>query len=232
MDSFFPNFVEKFSDVRSRNAFMSENIYFCFQVFNQIIESYTSARLRYYQALHERYDDLDDMVVYAYGFDYVRHSYRCGGLKSIFCDLYNCLDKIGHLMHYYFAHEGATLGKDVYFSWLLNGEFKNVVLESGSYQLLALRSLALDFEDGYQYNRFKKIRNRITHSFLNINQGMFYDDSFSSYEITEDVLVESVGEMFLIVKAAIMYSTIAISSIKPDGPTATMQVTTEQKIFS
>lgn len=231
-DSFFPSFVENPNEKQiDRNSIMSERIYFSFQVFNQVLESYTAARLHYYQSLSKNYDNLDKLIHYTYTYDYTRHGYRYGIFKSIFLDLYNCLDKIGHLIYYYFSKNGISIKKDIYFNWLLNDSFKEVILEKKNFQLLALRNLALDFEDGYQYNYLNKIRNRITHSFLNINEGIAYDEKFSSYEITEEMLSNAVEDLFLILKAAIMYSVIAISSVKPDGLIFPITATPESQIF-
>jgi hypothetical protein len=232
VDSFFPTFIDSVSKAtNSRSGSMSDKIYFSFQVFNQVLESYTTARMSFFEALTKKYDTLDKRVSYTYTLDYTRHGHKYGILKSVFCDLYNCLDKIGHLVYYYFTEYNPTVSKDIYFSWLLNDDFKVVVEKNNNFQLLALRNLAVDFEEGYQYSYLRKLRNRITHSFLNINSGIAYNEKFSTYEITEAMLIEAVDELFLILKSALMYSVIAISSTKPDEIIMPMVATQEKQIF-
>jgi len=232
MDDFFPGFVDSLKERQSeRNGVMSERIYFSFQVFNQVLETYTTARFQYYLVQTKGFGNQDKLVAFTYTLDYTRHGMKYGLMKSLFCDLYNCLDKIGHLVFLYFTQQNPDPTRSLYFNWLLSDEFASVVDKNNDFQLLALRNLALDFEDGYPYNQLNRLRNRITHSFLNINEGIAYDDRFSSYEVTIESFQKSIEELFLIVKAAVMYAVVAISSIRPKGQIASMPVTKEKDIF-
>ena len=75
---------------------------------------------------------------------------------------------------------------------------------------MALYDLALDFRENHIYHYLKKLRNRITHSFLNINVGEAYNEKYKTFEITEDRLIKYNKTLFIMIKAAIMYSVLAI----------------------
>lgn len=231
-DSIFPIFVEETTAARyEKNGVMSERIYFAFQVFNQIVEVYTTSRYLFFQALTKSFRKQDKMVSFGYTFDYTIHGIKYGILKSIFCDLYNCLDKIAHLVSYYFGGVPPTPSSNIYLESLLSDEFAKIVVEKNSFQLLALRSLALDFEEGYQYHHLRKARNRITHSFLNINEGLGYSEKFRDYEISEDILIEDVHQLFVILKSAVLYFVSAVGQTTPDGRMLTLEAVLEKDIY-
>ena len=231
-DTFFPSLVENVKETKSeRNEIMSERIYFSFQVFNQILESYTTARLLYFDALSREFDDVDRKTNYVYTFDYTRHSTKYGLLKTAFCELYNCLDRMAHLMAFYFCGNDALANRDIYFDWLQTEEFRKKIVRHGNFQLLALMNLSLDFQVGYQYNHLKNLRNRMTHSFVSVNDGIGFSDRFASYETTADKLEESTKEMLLLVKAAIMYAVIAVKDTKPKALMFSMDATLQKDIY-
>lgn len=232
LDNLFPSFIEYIGEARNeRSRVMSDRVYFSFQVFNQILESYTTSRLQYFSAMTTDQAHLDKLISYTYTLDYTQHSHRYGTLKISLSTLYNCLDKIAHLMHYYFVEFDKNGTRTIYFNWLLSDEFRSIVIEQNNYQLLALRSLALDFEKGHRYHYLNGIRNRITHSFLNINTEIFYGSSYSDFEITESMLIEANDRMFLIVKSAVMYAVNALAKQQVNGQLATMNATLERDIF-
>ena len=100
-----------------------------------------------------------------------------------------------------------------------------------SSELLALLSLAKDFEHNHKYYHLRNIRNRITHSFININTEIFYNNTYSSYEITEPMLRKATERMFLIVKSALMYTVNALNLQITDDHTMRMNTTHEKDIF-
>ncbi len=233
IDNLFPSLIENIDEKQnSRSGVMSEKVYFAFHVFNQILESYTISRLQYYSAITTEYSDLDKLVNYTYTLDYTQHCHKYGALKSTLSTLYNCLDKIAHLMYYYFVGFDKSGTRNIYFNWFLSDVFRDVVVTQNNYQLLALRSLALDFEKGHPYNYLNNIRNRITHSFLNINVEISYDSSYSDYEITNSMLTDANNMMFLIVKSAIMYAVTALASQEAQGLVVTMDAILERDIFN
>ena len=232
LDNFSPSFIVSLKESpNKRTGVMSESVYFAFNVFNQILELYTTARLSYFDAITSDYSHLDKMVAYTYTYDYTKHSHKYGILKTVLSTLYNCLDKVAHLMHYYFVGFDAKGLQDIYFKWFLSESYKEIVIRQNDYQLLALRDMALDFEKGRRYYYLNRIRNRITHSFLNINIEIDYNDEYVEYEITESALDDAVDKMFLIVKAAIMYTVIALGNQNHEGKVFPMQATLEKDIF-
>jgi len=195
-----------------KNPHTSKRIYFCSQIFNQILEDFATARYNFYQSLKSDYNSVDIKTNYISTFDNTKHSIKYGNLKNIFASLTNILDKVAHvLLIYYKIEDYAPNDSKIYFKDLLNPSFKNKVIDFQNRHLLALCSLAKDFSDEkYPYYKYKKLRNRITHSFVNINIGSDhkqYNDG--DFEIEESTLIENTGEMFTIVKAAILYLTLA-----------------------
>lgn len=231
VDNFFPKFIEELSEKRSRNDLMSEKTYYSFHVWNQIIEAFTSSRKHYFDILNQNHTHTDKQVIYAYTFDYSRHGIKYGSLKSIFCNLYNCLDKIGRLTYFYFSDTIDNYENKFHFSELSEDGFKDIITKTNNIQLVALRSLSLDFTTGHQYSYLREIRNRITHSFLNVRDDLISTSNLADFEIVLKKLYCSIEEMFLIVKAAIMYSVIAINSTKKNDKTISLIATLEKDIF-
>ena len=234
-DTFFPNFIENLKDKKTiKSRSMSEKIHYSFHIFNQLLEDFTTARYNYFHAINTKFNHIDKKVNYIYTLDYTRHSLKYGLLKSVFSSLYNCFDKIAHLMKYYFCYSESDVNNtDIYFEWLTSENFKKIIIKNKNFQLLALHDLALDFKENHTYNYIKKLRNRITHSFLNINVGEAYNERYKTFEITEDRLIKYDKKIFIIVKAAIMYSVLAIysSNFKERGKLFKTIAISENEIF-
>lgn len=231
-DNFFPSFIQS-SDEKCSNhsSVMPDKIYFSFHVFNQILESYSSARTQYFNACTNKYKSLDKFISYTYTFDYTQHSHQYGLMKSTLSILYNCLDKLSHLVYYYYIGYDSSTNKDIYFNWFLSEEFQKIVLNKNCYQLLALWSLARDFEAGNKYNYLRAIRNRITHSFLSVNLEINDNDAYHEYEITESSLSIAAQQMFLIVKSALMYTINSLSIETRNSNGFQVNATFEREIF-
>ncbi len=211
---------------------MSEKVYFCFQIFNQLFEDYTTARYDYYQALHVKHKKIDSKVKYIYTFDYTQHSLKYGKLKSVFSSLYNCFDKIAHITKFYFSNSEIEFNNiNIYFDWLTTQEFKQIIKKNGNFQLLALYNLAIDFKNNGSNYGLNRIRNRITHSFLNINVEISFDEKYSDFEITEDILIDGINNLFVLVKSAIMYTLIAIRHTGEHEKTMPMYATMQNDIY-
>ncbi|MEC7120521.1 MAG: hypothetical protein VXW65_11560 [Pseudomonadota bacterium] len=88
-DTFTPTFIESSKETRSINQLMSDRVYISFQLFNQIIEAYTSARFSFFNASSSNTSKYDKLIRYSYTYDGIRHSYHSGLLKQVFCYLYN-----------------------------------------------------------------------------------------------------------------------------------------------
>jgi len=233
-DTLFPTLVEEvLTEQYVKNKVMSKKIYFTFQIFNQLLEDFSTARYNYYSALCGKHEGYDKYTNYVYTLDYTRHSLKYGLLKSAFSMLCNCLDKVAHLVRYYLdKSEVFSVGNNIYFDWFTSNQFKHAIVKFNNFQLLALRSLAMDFKENNIYHRFKYLRNRVTHSFVNVNVGIGYDNEYDSFEITEDELTEQLNQLFMIVKSAMLYAVIGISKCHCDGPKGTMTATMQNQIFS
>jgi hypothetical protein len=230
-DNLFPSIIENIKEEKSEKiSFMSKRSEYVFQIFNQILESFTTSRYSFYNNIKLQHKHNDKLVCYIYTFDYSQHSYRYGELKQIFQNLYSCLDKIAHLVAVYFSDNISIIPKDIYFKWFLTGEYKEIVLKNNCRQLLALNNLALDFEDGNQYNYLRVIRNRIAHTYVNINDMNINDDK-NYANITEDIFHNSIMELLKIVKSAVLYSMLSIAQIKPKKDTLPLIATLENEIF-
>ncbi len=204
-DSFFPNLIENIHDEKHpNNPWISNKIYICFQTFNQILEDYVSSRFLFYQSLSLNYSKLDRRVAFIYLLDYTKNSTKFGILKKVFANIYNCLDKLAQIVLFYFDII-KTDQNDIYFHSLINEQLKKIIISENNYQLLALLNLAYDFQESYPYYKYRLLRNRITHSFMNINSGILYNNVNCEYEFLEEELIKYCKELFLITKAAIMY---------------------------
>ncbi|MFZ3192989.1 MAG: LA2681 family HEPN domain-containing protein, partial [Moraxellaceae bacterium] len=230
-DTFTPTFIESSKETRSINQLMSDQVYISFQLFNQIIEAYTSARFSFFHASSSNTSKYDKLIRYSYTYDGIRHSYHSGLLKQVFCYLYNILDKIAHLVYGYFNVNQIKQNKDIYFNSLLSSDFKKIVTTQHNYQLLALINLALDFEKGYEFYFLRSYRNKITHSFLNTKIDIFLTATENEHEVTEENLLAYTEKMFFIVKCAIMYSTLALSHQKNQESSLLNPILFQKDIF-
>ena len=142
------------------------------------------------------------------------------------------MDKIANIIKFYFTNEELEFDSiKIYFDWLAKSDFKMLVKEKNDYQLLALHSLALDMKKGGSYYHLNKIRNRITHSFLNLNVDIGFDKKYVDFEVTEDMLTHYIYDLFVIVKAAIMYLLIAIRNTNDSDKTFPMYATMQNYIY-
>lgn len=231
-DSFFPSLTESLISKKSKKSSMSEKSYFCFQVFNQVMEDFVTSRYLFYQATSNNFKEINKCTNYIYTFDYTMHSLSFGMLKSVFSCLYNCLDKSAHLIKYYFCSDEIDVDKlNIYFEWFTSKEFEKIIIENDNYQLLALYSLALDFKTNGQYHDLQTVRNRITHSFLNVSVGFIPSTSDDCFELSEEMLIEKINLLFVIVKSAIIYTNIAIRSCKKENNSLPRMATLQNEIF-
>jgi hypothetical protein len=232
-DNFFPNLSEEINSKKSaKSSIMSEKTYFCFQVFNQLMEDFITSRYNYYKAIKLRCKKIDKETKYIYTYDYTGHSLKFGMLKSVFSTLYNCLDKVAHLVNYYFSKSEIDANNiNIYFDWFTSDEFRELIIEKQNYRLLALFSLALDFKQNSPYNNLQKIRNRITHSFLNVAMEFSLSKCHESYETSDELLIEHIKSLFIVVKSAIIYTMIAIRLDSKENNTLPMLATMQSDIF-
>ncbi|KXX67463.1 LA2681 family HEPN domain-containing protein [Flammeovirga sp. SJP92] len=228
VDSLFPIFTEPLKEKDSPNGMMSKRVYFSFQIWNQIIEIYVSSRYSLFNALNNEYKIYDDNVNFVHTYDSFQHNHQFGLLKSTFCNVYNCLDKIARLVSYYFSEEEKIYDDDIYFDYLTKDEFKKVIENTENKQLQALYSLSLDFKDnGYLYN-LQWIRNKITHSYLNVIDNNTTPTNKDQILLKD--LIKCTFEIFQIVKSALLYFEIAVRKCLPNENTFQMFVQKQKDI--
>jgi hypothetical protein len=232
-DNFFPSLSEEINSKTSeKTSIMSEKTYFCFQVFNQLMEDFITSRYNFYKAVNLRCKRVDKTTNYIYTYDYTSHSLKFGMLKAVFSTLYNCLDKIAHLVNYYFSKSEIDANNiNIYFDWFTSDEFKAIIIEKQNYRLLALFSLTLDFKQNSPYNNLQRIRNRITHSFLNVAMDFSLSRAPESYETSAELLIEHINSLFIVVKSAIIYTIIAIRLDSKENNTLPMIATMQGDIY-
>ncbi len=226
-DSFFPSLIENLDKELSLDSVISKKNRSCFYEFNQVIESYTSSRYIFFQSFNMNREN-DGYIDYTYTNDFVKNSTKLGLLKIIFCSLYNCLDKIAHFINYYFK---LFEDKDIYFEHLTKEEFRRIIKEKKNFHLLALFSLAMDFQTEMPYSYLRTIRNKITHSYLNIFDDFAFPDDHADHETSEERMIKDVLHLFIIVKSAMMYSIIAVRQDNMNYSTLPMPLTMQNQVY-
>jgi len=209
-DDFFPPFIANIKDVTSdeliKYSSFPKKIYYSVKILNQIIEDYSTARYIYYRAISEKFSKLDKISIYSSTLDYCRNSLKYGFIKTAYIKLFNIFDKIAHLIFIYYEIDDES----VYFRKLVSSRFENILISKKSRSLLALHSLAWDFKKDGLYYHLNQIRNFLTHDFIDIKEDLFSYNNFDEelyikHHLTEKLLSEYIDELFVLVKAGIMY---------------------------
>jgi hypothetical protein len=89
----------------------------------------------------------------------------------------------------------------------------------------------LDFKTNSQHYNLNKLRNRITHSFVNIFEEGLEPENLEYYETTINNLIKDIHSLFIIVKSALLYSTIAIRLINKEKDTGQLIATLQHEIY-
>jgi len=207
-DSLFPLFLQRIESKlndKGKSNITSNNANNAIKVFNQIKEDYVSARLLFYEWKTKDVSMYDKKVSWIYTFDFSRNSIKHGILKIVLTSLYNILDKVARVILTYFEIKKPS--EDIYLKDLESPDFKNLLIKTENYQLLALHSLSKDFHGKRVYSKFQKLRNKITHNSVDIVE---ISANENGNYVIED-LRNDIIELFLIVKSAILYTSIGIS---------------------
>ncbi len=210
-DSVFPDLIEKLTETTKEEALVygsfSRRIFYCLKVLNHIFEDFAAARWMFFQAWEHKAKlfEFDEITRYVSTLDYTRNASQYGLLKSVFTKLFGILDKVAYAVFFNYS-----IGRDhVVFEDILRPEVREIIVRDRNYQLLALHSLARDFQDGGLYNRLRRTRNHITHRFLDIGEiweGSVIEDGLSEQQfLTLDRFEASILEMFSLAKAAVFY---------------------------
>ena len=75
------------------------------------------------------------------------------------------------------------------------------------------------------------MRNRITHSFLNVAMDFSHSKEHEIYETSDELLIEHIHSLFIVVKSAIIYTIIAIRLDGTENNTVPMVATLQSDIF-
>jgi hypothetical protein len=218
LDEFAPTFISKKEDSSEddilKHGGMPEKIYYSIKILNQIVEDYSTARYIYYQATTEDFCNLDKLSKYFSALDYCKNSIKYGYYKTSFIKLFNILDKIAHLIWRYYE---PNIFKRTYFSSLLRPEYEDVVKQKGSYNLLALQNLAMDFQENGIFFHLNKVRNYLTHDYIDIKEDLFdyanKDNELNiNHHLTEEIMGQYIKGLFGIVKSALIYFVNALYS--------------------
>jgi len=218
LDEFAPTFISKKEDSTETDILehggIPGKIYYSIKILNQIVEDYSTARYIYYLATVEDFNKLDEISKYYSALDYCRNSIKYGYLKTSFIKLFNILDKIAHLIWRYYE---PSIIKKTYFSSLLRPEYKEVIKQRKSYNLLALQNLAMDFQENGIFFHLNKVRNYLTHDYIDIKEDLFDyankdDELNTNHHLTEKLMCLYINDLFDIVKSALIYFVNALYS--------------------
>lgn len=172
---------------------------------NEIIEDYSTSRFLFINALKKSDAKLDNDSTYFNTLDYCYKSIDYGKFKVVFKNLYNILDKIAHLVFYFY--DIKTVDNNIYFKTLKSPEIKSLILEKNSFFLMALYNMCDDFEEGGVYNPLRKARNFMTHSYLDISEMLTNKNGFDEEKksVSFDLFKEWIFILFEMTKSALLY---------------------------
>lgn len=242
IDEFAPSFLSTLEESKAEDIVehggMPRNIYYSIKILNQIVEDYSTARYIYFMSIYDNFDSIDKSSSYFSALDYCRNSIRYGFKKTSFIKLFNILDKISHLIWSYFQPSDL---KKTYFNSLLRPEYVRTVITHNNHSLLALHDLALDFQEGGISNRLNKIRNFLTHDYIDIKEEMnsantIDEEFYTKHHLTDEMMDRYIIELFLIVKSALIYFVNALDTenkrIIPEKKNLVLNIPTQKSIFS
>jgi|JI10StandDraft_1071094.scaffolds.fasta_scaffold90737_2 hypothetical protein len=232
-DSFFPKFIQSIDDKKSKfSTAMSEKIHFSFHVFNQILEDFAASRYMYFLSKSRPFKELDKRTKYTYTLDYTKNSIKYGLTKRSFAALYSILEKLALItLNYTNTRHTFNTSENVYLNALLDPKFAKLAIEMNNYHLLAMYSLAKDFEEDHQYNKYRVIRNRIAHNFLSVDVGLLGEEE--DFLILDTELEMAVEHMFHIVKSAVTYTILFLDGEagKAGSKVGSMEALPQKNIF-
>ncbi len=175
---------------------------------NQIKMDYVSSRFLLILSQSEKInlDLINKNVVLINTLSYEEHDIRVQLLKNSFSSFYNILDKISHLINSYFNLNKKPDRLNFHNVWNNKNNNINGTLSSlNNLGLCALYDIHLELKPKHEKFYLRKIRNDITHNFLQVKLFKVEED-----DMTIDELKDHTIELAKIVKNAIIYLIRAI----------------------
>lgn len=175
---------------------------------NQIKMDYVSSRFLLILSQSEKInlDLINKNVVLINTLSYEEHDIRVQLLKNSFSSFYNILDKISHLINSYFNLNKKPDRLNFHNVWNNKNNNINGTLSSlNNLGLCALYDIHLELKPKHEKCYLRKIRNDITHNFLQVKLFKVEED-----DMTIDELKDHTIELAKIVKNAIIYLIRAI----------------------
>ncbi len=173
---------------------------------NQIKQDYVTARflliLSRYKGLN--LDFVDRHVRIIDTLDYSVHNVNIELIKASFKGFYDTLDKIAYFINDYLELQIEAKKVNFHKIWYVderNKKLRDKIENTRNGSLNALFDIHRDFELE-PCDRLRKIRNALTHRFINIRM---FQDPEDEENMTEDTLFECTLELARLVRNAIMY---------------------------
>ncbi len=177
---------------------------------NQIKQDYATARLILVQSqfTDKAISRISGRTVYTDTLEYCEFSLQNGLLENAYKGAYDILDKIAGFINEYLGiglekvqfDAGASIHwKSI---WVCkDGKTREAIMNADNMSLYALYDIFQDFESGH-FERFKEIRNSLTHRRLKVHIWTCNDDLDSTSQ--EELKAQAI-ELMKLVKSAIIY---------------------------
>ncbi len=205
---------------------MEEGPYFQ-GLFNQIKQEFVSARFLLYQGLHFNQPHYSDREVYLYDtLDYPIYSLGIEQIKLAYRSAYSILDKIAYFLNKYFSLGIPKRKVSIRTLWFRDQKRDKGIREEfynrENWPLRGLYWLTKDlfepkegFKDALEpeAQELQTIRNQMEHKYLKVHQLLIHSPAPSdslAYSIQIDKLIRKSIKLFKMVRAVIMYLTMAL----------------------
>lgn len=198
-----PNMIVKISETIENNSYLKLS-----SQLNQIKMDYVSSRFLLILSQYEEInlDLINKNIILINTLSYEDYDIKVQLLKNSFTNFYNILDKIAHLINLYFNLNKKSDKLNFHNVWNnqksnINGNLSSLTNKG----LSALYDIHLELEHDHEKYYLRKMRNDITHNFLQVK--LF---KMEKYDTTINELKHRTIEIAKIVKNAIIYLIRAI----------------------